>query len=63
MRGKHWTSAIEHDSSFVLMLSRAANNPENSGSIDGLILKARRGRTGVVPLQADFAYHRWREVG
>lgn len=57
------SSAIEHDSSFVLMLSPAANNPENSGSIDGLILKARRGRTGVVPLQADFAYHRWREVG
>lgn len=57
------SSAIEHDSSFVLMLSPASNNPENSGSIDGLILKARRGRTGVVPLQADFAYHRWREVG
>lgn len=55
------SSAIEHDSSFVLMLAPAAH-PESSGSIDGLILKARRGRTGEVALQADFQYHRWREV-
>lgn len=55
------SSAIEHDSSFVLMLAPAVH-PESSGAIDGLILKARRGRTGEVALQADFQYHRWREV-